>query len=122
MHVKIFYWKDSKYLLGGVTDTREQYEQDYLLVFEYKAPKGLTQMTVCEDAFVRLNSEKNPLSSRQKQKWLGRDLRPNPHTSMSVGDIVHFDGYEPVICASFGWEKLPFSIRQPGSDDPESRS
>lgn len=84
MHVKVFYWKDSKYLLGGAPETREQFEKDYVLVKEYEAPDGLTAMKVCEDAFVRLNSERNSLSSRQKQRWLRRNLQPNPHTSMSM--------------------------------------
>ena len=82
MHLKNFYCKDSKYQRGGGPDTREPFEQDYLHDIDYKPPKGPTPTRVCEDAFVRLNSEKNPLSSRQKQRWLRKNLQPNPHTSI----------------------------------------
>jgi hypothetical protein len=52
--------------------------------------------------FELFNSEKNPLSSIEKQKYI-RDNKL--HTSMSVGDIININN-EYWICCGIGWKKL----------------
>jgi len=96
---EVYYWKDIKWIRGD-KPSKEDFKKDYV-----KLPIDVAPVDYLEGVFHLLNNEDNPLGSKENQEWIRKNLKPNPHTSMSVGDIVKVvDEYW--IVEDVGWKKL----------------
>jgi hypothetical protein len=97
----IYYWRESKYLTYTPTEVPKE---DYK-----KIPISLKMNLSLDDVFQLLNNGNNPLNTRKNQEWISEHLRPDPHTSMSIGDIIQRDN-ELFICCGTGWQKVKWCI------------
>lgn len=116
--IEVYYWKDLDYIeiKYDFEDAKdkpgpEEFEEDY-----EKVPVDLdldeddydNDIQILEKIFVILNGPENPLSRKKKQEWIKENLQPDPHTSMSIGDIVKVDDTY-YICNDVGWDEIEVS-------------
>lgn len=106
--INVYYWKDMQRMLDqyeNIYPTKQTFKKDYKkLPVEFSFKPKISIRDNLNIVFDRLNQD-NPLGSKKNQKWIGENLKPYPHTSMSVGDIVKMKG-SYYLCKSFGWKKL----------------
>jgi len=101
--VRVFYWTESKYLVHNVIPSAADLYHDYKEV-------PLRPIIADKDAiFEQLNIETNPLGEKGWQDWIGKNLQPSPHTSMSVGDIIQIDD-DYWLARIIGWKRLSFKL------------
>ena len=113
----IYYWKENRWLSYGhdfpdspPTPRKVHLEKEFKklpITIPYDRSKSVEEnLELC---FEVLNGpvEPNPLGHSIYQKWIRENLRPHPHTSMSVGDIVHV-GEHWYIVGGIGFDKLPW--------------
>ena len=104
--MEIYYWKELIFVLGR-KPSRKEFEDCYAkLPIDFPEMKSKSKRKMLEEIFYILNDEgkeENPLD--EQQDWIMENLQPNPHTSMSVGDIIKLDD-EYWICKGMGWEQL----------------
>ena len=93
----IYYWKKAQWLLDVDSENRlptvEDVQRDYqeLPISLPSNPKKSVKWNL-ESAFETMNLENNPMGDAQSQHWIRVWLQPEPHTSMSVGDVIKFKG------------------------------
>ena len=111
--MKVFYWKDIKWINSGMADealpTKDDFDKDWEempIVVEYNASKSVDGNLA--NVFSILNRDDNPLSTKENQDWIRNNLKSHPHTSMSVGDIVQLDKGEYYMVMNMGWQKIIF--------------
>ena len=110
--MQIYYWKNSKWLLvehNGLP-AKDDFEKDYVkLPITIPYDKTIDAESNLGIAFGILNDAyqytPNPMSQPIHQQWIRDNLKPHPHTSMSVGDIIKIED-EYWIAKGVGWEKL----------------
>lgn len=110
----IYYWKDTKWMLGtqyagSVKGERYPRKSDFLKDYK-KLP-----ITIPYDRSNDIDGNlanvfdimniRNPMESKINQDWIRKNLQPNPHTSMSVGDVVKV-GKNYYLTLSIGWKKM----------------
>jgi len=106
--MEIYYWTNTKYLGSDTPPTKSQFKKDYKkLPISIPFQRGNSKMHNLEIAFEVLNgpNEPNPMGHSIYQKWIGENLKPHPHTSMSSGDIIQI-GEEYWYVKPFGWKKI----------------
>lgn len=101
MKCRVFYWKDPKYLLLGLTPgvgkpTPDIIETDYKVIWQGE----VTDATTPEDIFLKFNALPVPFR-------LPPGIR---HTSMSIGDVIQL-GEQYYVCMPIGWERISTSQR-----------
>ncbi len=112
--MEIYYWKDNKWMMGTQHagevkgeryPQKRDFKNDYKklpITIPYHKDKDLDWNL--SNVFEILNT-KNPMSTTKHQQWIRKNLRPNPHTSMSVGDVVKV-GDKYYLTLSIGWKKM----------------
>ena len=61
-----------------------------------------------EEIFSKLNREDSPLATPEMQEWIRKHLQPEPHTSMSIGDLIEEDG-RLFVCSRKGWTEVQWT-------------
>jgi hypothetical protein len=114
---RVWYWTNTRYLTHGLVPTEADFKRDYrvLPIFNLVVPG--TGKTALDLIFERYNADENPMGTRDMQAWIGNNLQPHPHTSMSPGDIVELEG-ELWLCNAMGWGKLPYKTVLLGDQVP----
>lgn len=114
MKIEVYYWKSDKGAdyLHEKTPTIGEFHSDFIKM-PYKYNWNTNEMKedrqevlksrICESLFDILNREENPLGTPENQAFIREHKL---HTSMSVGDIISFDGKEFWIIIGIGFEKL----------------
>lgn len=107
--IAVYYWKDSKFLLGRAP-TRGEFVQGYgrLPLKLDDLWEGSVKGTL-ERVFTHLNRERGGLTNKAMQEWIAKNLKPHPHTSMSIGDMVEIrrDGKTELwLCGLYDWVNL----------------
>jgi len=110
----IYYWKDRKWMLsthyaGEVEGERyprkSDFKKDYKklpITIPYDKSNDINENL--EKVFDIMNT-KNPMETKQKQDWIRKNLQPDPHTSLSVGDVVKV-GKKYYLAIGIGWKKM----------------
>jgi len=107
--IEVYFWKVYKYILIGYR-CREGEQLDIPDKINFKndykkLPIKISDNLSLGDIFDLFNSDNNPLVSPANQRWIGKNLQPHPHTSMSVGDIVK-KGSKYFIAMPTGWKEV----------------
>ncbi|MFA5186456.1 MAG: ArdC family protein [Patescibacteria group bacterium] len=97
--VEVWYWKDSRYMLGAVPTPEEQ-KRDYAVM--WRGTQTGSPLEVAERMFMELNQRPEAYFSQADVK---QKLQPHPHTSMSIGDIVVVNG-QKFLCQSAEWKAM----------------
>lgn len=115
MKMEVYYWKDIDWLtksshVGEVEGcrypTKTEFKKDYKkipITFPYNG--NLEYEVNFDRVYSKLNQGQNPLSTTEMQNWIRTNLKPHPHTSMSIGDIIKV-GDKYWITVNIGWDKL----------------
>ena len=110
----IYYWKDRKWMIdthytGEVKGVRyprkSDFKKDYKklpITIPYDKSNNIDENL--EKVFEIMNI-RNPMETKQKQDWIRKNLQPNPHTSLSVGDVVKV-GKNYYLAIGIGWKKM----------------
>ena len=111
--MQVYYWKDSEWLVkashaGGVEGcrypTKAEFKKDYKRIpVSFPFNNNLSLEHNFGKVYSKLNSGNNPLGTPEMQNWIKTNLKPRPHTSMSVGDIIELEG-KYWITLMDGWE------------------
>jgi hypothetical protein len=110
VEVSVYYWRDVKYMNGDIPESKDVFENDYI-----KLPMSLGELwsegagtDTAERVF-----ETSSLCKKSMQEWIMKNLKPHPHTSMSVGDVVEIckggkrkRSVELWLCGMAGWIDL----------------
>jgi len=108
-YLEIYYWKNGEWMtwaMLGTYPTRMQFQKDYVktpVSFDYMEHRDIDANL--EEVFVKMNLSDNPMLLKENQQWIKENLKPDAHTSLSTGDIVHHRG-EYYICADVGFKRL----------------
>lgn len=105
--VRIWYWKDidtmHKAYEKKLPKSWRELKPGYVLMWQGRMGWNGTIQEALGVLFTSLQDEgTGPFFS---QAEVERKLRPTPHTSMSVGDVVGIDG-KMYLCLALGWEEL----------------
>lgn len=110
----IYYWKDSKWMIGTQYAGEVKGER-YPRKSDFKKDYKKLPTTIPYDRSNDLDGNlsnvfeimniRNPMETAQKQYWIKKNLQPNPHTSMSVGDVIKV-GKNYYLTLGIGWKKM----------------
>lgn len=105
--VQIWYWKDIETMHNAYERKLPKYWNEikagYVLMWQGRMGWNGTIQEALHDLFTTLQDEgTGPFFS---QAEVERKLRPTPHTSMSVGDVIGIDKGK-FLCLPSGWEGL----------------
>lgn len=88
--IEVYYWKNSDFLIDKFVPTKRDFKKWYKKIPISFTPKQLKDswLNPFDVIFQTLNLDSNPLGTKKNQDWIRANLQPDPHTSMSIGDVI----------------------------------